>query len=94
MRIQDLYDVRWRNIRQITFSVIDFFGKLVGRGEARPRDLVQGIAIMFLLVCARFKLEPRDVLETAARVTRYAKDTEPQYVRAIEAYLREELRDE
>lgn len=91
MRIQDLYDVSWRHIRQVSFAWIDFYGKLLAKGEARPRDLVQGVAVLFLLVCARFKLEPREVLETASRVIRYAKDTEPQYVRGIEAYLREEL---
>ncbi|MEE8385619.1 MAG: hypothetical protein V3S01_06865 [Dehalococcoidia bacterium] len=93
MRIQDVYNVRWRYVRQLSFAIIDFFGRDHGKGRARPVNLVQGVAVLFLLICARFKLEPRDVLEVAARVIRFAKDDDPQYVRAIEAYLREELDD-
>lgn len=94
MQIQDLYDVSWRNIRQLTFGTVDTFQKMMMRREARPRDLVQGIAILLLIVCRHFKLEPRDVLETASRVLRRAKDIEPQYPRGIEAYLNAELPNE
>jgi hypothetical protein len=49
--------------------------------------------VTFLLTCRRFGLEPRRVLEISERTLRRAADVEPQYPRAISAYLEQEVRD-
>ncbi|NRA09623.1 MAG: hypothetical protein HRU02_15820 [Myxococcales bacterium] len=91
MRLQDIYDVRWSRVREQAFAYINLFGKAKDQGFAQERDLVTGVAVNFLLVCERFKLDPRRVLETADRITRRARDVSPQYVRGIEEYLAQEL---
>jgi hypothetical protein len=94
MRLSDLYDVSWRNIQQIAFAWVDRISrKDPGEPGITPRDTVHSVAINFLLVCARFGLDPREVLGVADKVIRRARGVEPAYVRAIEAYLEAELPD-
>ena len=59
----------------------------------KPPQVVTGIAVTFLLICKRFKLSPKDVLQVADNIIRRARSVEPMYVRAIDAYLKEELKD-
>ena len=82
-----MYDVRWQDVRLVAFSWID----AIQRIKQRPAQMVVGLAVTFLLVCHRFGLEPRDVLEVAARVLNRARDVTPQYPRGIEEYLRNEV---
>lgn len=88
MRHDRLYDLRWREIRQVAFSWIDQLDRIAHK---RPAQVVGGLAVVFLLVCERFKADPRRVLETAERILRRAQDTEPMYPGAIRDYLRSEM---
>lgn len=90
MRHDRLYDVQWRQVKQAAFAWIDSLQRLK---HTAPVQVVTGTALNFLLVCERFKLNPRRVLETADKVLRRAREADPQYPRAIAQYLKEELRD-
>jgi len=90
MRYDRLYDVDWHILRHVTFSWIDTFGRIK---KTRPADIVVAAAINLILICERFKLDPRRVMDTADRVVRRARDVAPQYPRAIEQFLREEFTD-
>lgn len=91
MRHDRLYDVNWHLLRHVTFGWIDRLDKVK---QKTPADIVMAAAINLLLICERFGLDPRRVMDTADRVVRRARDVAPQYPRAIEQYLKEELRDE
>jgi hypothetical protein len=90
MRYDKLYDVDWHLLRHVTFGWIDAIGRIK---RASPADVVVAAAINLLLVCERFKLNPRRVMDTADRVVRRARDVAPQYPRAIEQFLNEEFQD-
>jgi hypothetical protein len=86
MRLDRLYDVRWSEVRHIAFAWLNAL-----QDKHTPRDQVIATAINFLLICKRFGLEPRRVLEVADRVIRHARDTKSRYIEAIELYMRNEL---
>ncbi len=90
MRLESLYDVQWKFVRQAAMTWIDRLDKI--RHKA-PAQVVMSLAITFLLVCKRFDLWPPDVLGTADRVIRRCRDVDPQYVRALDQYFKEELPD-
>jgi len=90
MRYDRLYDVRWRWIKQVSFAYLDTLDKI---SHKTPAQVVSGVAVLFLLVCERFELDPRRVLETADRILRRARDVEPMYPRGIAEYLTRELRE-
>ncbi len=91
MRLQRLYDVRWHLVKQASFG---YLNQLDNAQIRDPAQIITGVAVLLLLICERFKLEVRDVLDTAARVLRRAKEVEPQYPRGISSYLRTELPDD
>lgn len=91
MRHDRLYDVKWRLVKQASFAYIDMMDRTGLRNT--PNMVVIGVSVLFLLVCERFKLEPRRVLETADRVLRRAREVEPQFPRGIAEYLAKELPD-
>lgn len=78
-------------MKQASFAYIDMLDRT--KLTKTPNMVVMGVAVLFLLVCERFKLEPREVLDTAARVLRRAREVEPQYPRGISEYLHKELPD-
>ena len=88
MRHDRLYDVQWALVKQVSFAYLTQLDKIKIRN---PSQVVVGIAVLFLLVCERFRLDPPRVLETAGRVLRRARDVEPQYPRGIAEYLQKEL---
>ena len=90
MKHDRLYDIQWKAIREVSFSYIDRVDKL---GVKSPQQVVGGIGVLFLLVCERFRLDPRRVLETSDRILRRARDVEPAVPRAIAGFLRNELVD-
>lgn len=90
MRHEQLYDVRWRWVKQASFAYLDMMDKAKLRHSPQ---VVMGIACLFLLVCERFNLNVRAVLDTADMVLRRARDIEPQYPRGIAEYLKKELHD-
>jgi len=91
MRHDRLYDVKWALLRHASFAWIDSMDRLKMR---HPADVVMATAVCLILICQRFGLEPRRVMDTADRVLRRAKDVTPQYPRAIEHWLKEEFSDE
>lgn len=93
MRHDRLYDVRWDVIRQTTLGWFTSLDRLDKRIKTSPADLVMSIGILFLMMCERFGLDPREVLVTADRVDRRAQEVAPQYPRGMRQYLREELSD-
>ena len=91
MRHDRLYDVRWKFVKQAAFAYIDMLDRT--KLSKTPNMVIMGVAVLFLMVCERFKLEPRRVLDTADRVLRRARDVEPQFPRGIAEYLKKELPD-
>ena len=91
MRHDRLYDVRWDFLKLVTFQWISTLDKMKHKSAA---DVVTATAVTLLLVCRRFGLEPRRVMDTAERIVRRAEDVNPQYPRAISQYLAEEFTDE
>lgn len=90
MRHDRLYDIRWKEARQVLAAWMTALDNTKTRA---PSEVVMGAAIVFKLTCERFKLNPRRVLETADRVVRTARDQSPQYVRGMEEYLVKEISD-
>lgn len=91
MRHEALYDVHWRMVKRAALSWLDRVQD-IAKGES-PAQIVIATAVLFLMVCKRFNLNEREVLTTADRVLRRAWDVDPQYPRAIQQYLREEMTD-
>lgn len=58
----------------------------------KPGPQVVGIAILFLLLCTRFKQDPRQVLDKAGRVLYDSLSIgKGEQTRAIKTYLEKEL---
>lgn len=91
MRHDRLYDVQWHIVKSVLFGWIDRLDKLK---QKRAEDVVISTAIALHMICARFALNPRAVMDTADKVIRRATLVDPQYPRAIAQFLREEFRDE
>ena len=91
MRHDRLYDVRWDFLKLVTFNWISGLDKMKHKSAA---DVVISTAVALILICRRFKLDARRVMDTADRIIRRAEDVTPQYPRAISQYLREEFTDE
>jgi len=91
MRHDRLYEVRWHFVKSVAFSWIDRLDKV--KQKSAP-DVVASTAIVLILICERFNLNPRAVMDTADRIVRRARDVNPQYPRAISQYLQEEFDDE
>lgn len=90
MRLERLYDVQWRVVKQATMGWLKQLDDIKIRN---PAQVVTAVAVLFLLTCERFGLRPSEVLTVADRVVRRATDVDPQYPRAVREYLREELSD-
>jgi hypothetical protein len=58
----------------------------------KPGDQIVGAAMLFLMLCTRFKAKPRDVLDKSSRVL-YDSLSEGRgdHTRAIKTYLNMEL---
>lgn len=71
--------------QQVAFKALDALqGSLAGQQAAAT-------AMLFLLVCQRYRLDPREVLWKGERVLRDAlTEGRGEYVRAIKTYLKEE----
>jgi hypothetical protein len=55
--------------------------------------VVAAVATLFLIICKRYRVDVRRVLETTDRIVRDAQETHPVEMRAMARYLREELPD-
>ncbi len=85
-----LFAVQWHFIKQCCQQWLDTLDRVKFKV---PAQVVMASAIIFLLSCERFKLNPREVLDIADLVIRKSHDLDPRYVRGIREYLKEELRD-
>lgn len=88
MNYDKLYGVAWKDIRQNAMTYVTMLDKIKHK---RPEQVLMGLAILTILACRRFKVDPRRLLETAERVLRFAEDTLPQYPRAISEWFEKEL---
>ena len=91
MRLDRIYDVTWDKLKQITFGWITGFDRATANSRPVPADFVASSAILLLLICERFKVEPREVLTAAGRIIRHADDAAPLYTRTMRDFLKEEL---
>jgi hypothetical protein len=90
VKVQRLYDVNWRELQHVAFGWLTALDH-----QLRPAQYVATVAVLFLAVCERFKLEPRRVLEVTERIMRHARDGKGSTeLRAMRTYLREELKDD
>ena len=92
MKLQDMYNVRWNLVKRTLFAwftMLDQVGYRPGAG-----DVVAASGIGFLLICERFGVDPREVLNTCNRIVTKAEDIDPEYPRAIRMFLKKELRDD
>lgn len=93
MRLDRIYDVRWDMLKHITFGWISTFDRLTGNARPSPADFTAAAGVLLLLICERFKVEPRDVMTAAGRMVRSADVHAPQHLRAMRDFLAKEMKD-
>ena len=73
--------------QQVAFKVINAVQ------SEPPGHQVAAVAITFLMMCERYKADPRDVLDKVSRIAYDAfSEGRGEYIRAIQNYIREELK--
>ncbi|MFN3914760.1 MAG: hypothetical protein ACK4K3_07555 [Aquabacterium sp.] len=60
--------------------------------DAPPGEQVMSFGVLFLQVCEVLRLDPSEMLDKAARVVRHARDHHSLELRALQNYIREELK--
>lgn len=86
-----LFNVQWHWVKQVGQQWLD----ALDRAKRKlPGQTVMGVAVTFLLICERYSLNPREVLDIADRVIRKGWDLDPRYLRGMREYFKEELPDE
>jgi hypothetical protein len=85
MRREQLFNVSYKDIQIATWEALNAFQ------NHTPQTLVAAMGWLFLAVCKRYDIDPRDALDAADRTMRRALDVAPQYPRALAEYCREEL---
>lgn len=85
--ITKLYDLTAIGIKNTAVRMLGTVQK------ERPEQVVAAIATLFLSVCKRYAVDPRQVLDVTYRIMRDAADKHPVEMRAMNRYLREELPD-
>jgi hypothetical protein len=87
LNLTKLYDLTALGTKDTTM-------KLLGTLQSeRPEAVVAAVATLFLIICKRYRVDVRRVLETTDRIVRDAQETHPVEMRAMARYLREELPD-
>lgn len=86
LNITKLYDLTSHGIRELCMKM------LLRLQKEQPSAVVGGIAALFLMICDRYAVDPRRVLEITDRVLRDARDKHPVEMRAMARYIREELK--
>lgn len=85
MRLDRLYTISLRSVARMIMAWLD-------KAQHRePETLIASTGIAFLALCERFDVPPRRALEVAERVLRDAQDKQPAEIRALRAYLQNEL---
>ena len=81
------------NSSTVTSGQLVAFKVLDGLSQEKPGDQLVGIAMMFLMMCERFKQDPREVLDVSHRVLYDSLSIgRGEHTRAIKQYLNVELK--
>lgn len=73
--------------QQVAFQVVNSLQ------SEKPGHQVAAVAITFLLMCERYSVDPRDILDKTKRITYDAlSEGRGEYIRAIKHYVQEELK--
>lgn len=85
--LDQLNSVTSGDSQRVAFALLDAMQGI------QPKGLqLSGVAVMFLLVCEKSGLDPREVLNKASRILYDAfSEGRGEYARAIRDYLKEEL---
>lgn len=85
--ITKLYDLTTVGLRDCTIRAT------MAVQNEKPEAIVATFATVLIMICERFRVDVRRVLEVTDRVIRDARDKHPVEMRAMDRYLREELPD-
>jgi hypothetical protein len=80
------------NNTTVTKGQLVAFKVLEGLHGEKPGDQLVGIAMMFLMMCERFKQNPRDVLHKSSRVLYDSLSVgKGEHTRAIKTFMNMEM---
>lgn len=85
-----MFNVQWAYVKRVGQQWLDAMDRT---RMTIPGQVVLGIAVTFLMICKRYELNPREVLDVADRVIRKGWDLDPRYLRGMRDYFKEELPD-
>ena len=85
LNIDKLYDLTAHGIRECSMRVLTHLQK------EKPEAAVGAVAVLLLMICERYFVDVRRVLEVTDRIIRDAREKHPVEMRAMSRYLREEL---
>lgn len=68
------------------------YASLNGAQSAPTPQQVMGVAVLFHQLCVALSLDPSEMLDKARRVERHAQDHYSLELRALQQYIREEIR--
>lgn len=83
-----MFNVQWHFVKQVCAQWLNSLDRV--RTKV-PGQVVVASAITLILICERYNLNPREVMDIADRVIRKSWDLDPRYVRGIRDYFKEEL---
>ncbi|MHC4917262.1 MAG: hypothetical protein ACYTGB_17430 [Planctomycetota bacterium] len=86
-RLDRIYDLDPLTIQAATLRIMSVWQK------EKAAIVVASSAAMFLEVCRRYEVEPRNVLDASARVLRNSREKRPVEWRALRRFMKERLGD-
>jgi hypothetical protein len=87
LNISKLYDLKTIDLRDCSIRM------MMSVQRQKPEQIVAATAVLLLLICRRYRIDVRRVLETTERVLRDAADKHPVEIRGLKTYMNEELPD-
>mgnify|MGYP000231654092 CR=1 FL=1 len=85
-----MFNVQWHFVKQVCQQWLSALDK---QKYKLPGQVVVASAITLIMICERYKLNPREVMDIADRVIRKGWDLDPRYIRGMRDYYKEELKD-
>jgi hypothetical protein len=85
-----MFNVQWHFVKQVCQSWLNSLDK---QKYKLPGQIVVASAVTLIMICERYKLNPREVMDIADRVIRKGWDLDPRYIRGMRDYFKEELVD-
>lgn len=86
-----LFNVQWEYVKQVGQQWLDALDR---KRHAKGGQVLISSAIIFLMLCKRYDLNPREILDIADRVIRKGWDLDPRYLRGMRDYFKEVLPNE